>query len=76
MMGMGGMMMFGWMLLIPLAVLALIGLGAYYLVTKPTGTDKTSTNPGRSAVEILKERYARGEITRDQYNKMKEEIEK
>ncbi|NHV98324.1 MAG: hypothetical protein HA496_01605 [Thaumarchaeota archaeon] len=33
-----------------------------------------SRGEGR-ALEILKERYARGEITREQYLKMKEELE-
>ncbi len=75
--GMMGMMGFGWgfMFLIPLAFLALIVLGAYYLITGFTRTGRLSSGDGKRAFEILKERYARGEITREQYLKMKEELE-
>ncbi len=78
MMGMGGMMGFGWgyMFLVPLAFLALIGLGAYYLITELTGTSKTTINQGRNAIEILRKRYVKGEITKDQYNEMRRDIEK
>lgn len=31
-------------------------------------------NPGESAEDILKKRYANGEITKKQYNEMKKEI--
>jgi len=74
--GMMGMMGFGWgfMWLIPLAFLILIVLGAYFLVT---GLKTTETVPSRKdrALEILRERYARGEITREEYLRMKEDLE-
>jgi len=72
-----GMMGFGWgfMFLIPLAFLVLIALGAYYLITEFTKTGSASPGSGKGALEILKERYARGQITREQYLKMKEELE-
>ena len=74
---MSGMMGFGWgfMFLIPLAFLVLIALGAYYLITEFTKTGSASPGSGKGALEILKERYARGEITGEQYLKMKEEME-
>jgi putative membrane protein len=74
---MSGMMGFGWgfMFLIPLAFLVLIVLGAYYLITGFTRTGRFSSGDGKRAFEILKERYARGEITREEYLKMKEELE-
>jgi len=73
--GMMGMMGYGWgsMVLIPIAFLALIALGAYYLITGSSRTGRS--NRGGRAVEILRERYAKGEITREQFLKMKKELE-
>jgi putative membrane protein len=72
--GMMGMMGFGWgsMFLIPLAFLVLIVLGAYYLVTEFPRTNKSAYHQNQRPLEILKERYAKGEITREQYLEMKE----
>lgn len=74
---MGGMMGYGWgfMFLIPLAFLLLVGVGIYYLVTTFTRTSRPSFRRGERALEILRERYARGEITREEYVKMKEQLE-
>lgn len=69
--GMMGMMGGGWgfMLLTSLAFLLLIALGAYYIITALTRRDG-----GKTALDLLKERYAKGEITRDEYLKMKEDL--
>jgi len=77
--GMMGMMGYGWgfierALLIPIVFLVLIVLGAYYLVTE-SRTIRSAPSRGEGALKILKERYARGEITRKQFLKMKEELE-
>jgi putative membrane protein len=40
---------------------------------RPGGISTTSARPG-NALEILKERYARGEITRDEYQEMRREL--
>lgn len=61
----------GYMFFIPLA-LGLIAVGIYYLVTS-SRTSSSSVRGGR-ALEILKERYAKGEITREQFLKMQEEL--
>lgn len=73
--GMMGMMGYGWgsMVLTPITFLALIALGAYYLITGSSRTGR-SNRVGR-AVEILRERYATGEITREQFLKIKKELE-
>ncbi len=72
----GGMMGFGWshMIFVPIAFLILIGIGIYYLVAGLTVSGK-SADRDRSAIQILKERYARGEITKDQYDEMRRRIE-
>jgi len=79
--GMMGMMAYGWgygwgwMLVIPLAFLVLIGVGAYYLITESARTNRSASSQPERPLEILKERYAKGEITREEYLKMKRELE-
>ncbi len=51
-----------------IAILAIIIWLAYYFYK---GSSRES---GKKAIEILNERYARGEITREEYMKMKEEL--
>jgi len=74
---MPGMMGYGWwfMPLIPLIFLVLIVLGAYYIIMELFRQGRSKSKDGGRALEILKERYARGEITREEYLKMKEELE-
>ena len=61
--GMGGWMMLFWVLLaaavLVLMVWAIVRSGA-----------QASTPAGASAEDILRERYARGEITREQFDQM------
>jgi putative membrane protein len=66
----------GWwiMLLVPV-ILALIAYAIYYITTSSSRTRGNTSYPTGRALEILKERYARGEITREQYLKMREELE-
>jgi putative membrane protein len=74
----GGMMGYGWGFtpLLSFFFLVLLGVGAYYLLKEVTGTESAAVpGQGEKALEILKERYARGEITRNEYQKMKEELE-
>jgi putative membrane protein len=63
--GMGGMMGIG----MGIGVLFWVAVAAllYYAITGREEKEK-------SALEILKERYARGEISREEYLRMKEEI--
>jgi uncharacterized membrane protein len=71
------MMGFGWGLMFstPLTFLVLIVLGAYYLITEFTKTSRSSSGHSERALEILKERYTKGEIIRGATMKMKEELE-
>lgn len=52
-------------------LLALIGIGAYFVI----GRKKLIKHDySEAALEILKLRYAKGEITKKEFEKMKEEI--
>ncbi|UCG45745.1 MAG: SHOCT domain-containing protein [Candidatus Bathyarchaeota archaeon] len=75
--GMMGMMGYslGSMVLIPIAFLVVIALGVYILITGLEGAGKPAFDHGGKALEILKERYSKGEITREQFLTMKKELE-
>jgi putative membrane protein len=71
----------GFMWLWPIGLI-IIGIIIYYAVV---GSSRRSSSPhhsynqrpnisGGRALEILKERYAKGEITKQQYLQMKEEL--
>ena len=63
--GMNGLL---WFILVIIPMVGWIFLILYIIVRETSG--KRST-----ALEILKERYAKGEITREEYLRMKEEFE-
>ena len=77
-------MWFGWgfMMWGPIC-LVIIAVAIYYIVTSTSRRESCSTHShnqqpqyhsGR-AVEILKERYAKGEITKEQFLHMREELQ-
>jgi len=82
----GGMMamMGGWMLLwvlVGLAVLVLAVLGSIWLVRRlaPGQHEQVHRSPGRpdeapSAQELLRRRYAAGEIDREEYLRMQRDL--
>jgi putative membrane protein len=82
----GGMMamMGGWMLLwalVGLAVLVLAVLGATWLARRlsPDRREDSLSSPGRpdeapSAQELLRRRYAAGEIHREEYLRMQRDL--
>lgn len=74
--GMMGMMGYGYSftLLIPIVFLVPIALGVYYFVTGSAEPRRPTSNHGGRANEILRERYAKGEITKEQFLKMKAEL--
>jgi putative membrane protein len=77
--GMGAGMMgfgFGWLfMLVPLVFVVLVILGLYYLLSGQRRQGASAGYAGSDALRILKERYARGEITSEQYAKMKRDLE-
>jgi putative membrane protein len=76
--GVAGFMGFElWMMPLTLIVfLVLIAVGVYYLVTGIAGQGPIEARDARRALEILKERYAKGEVSREEYLRMKENLER
>lgn len=64
---------FGWILVIAFWVLIILGI-VLFIKTIVRG----DRNPGghESAIEILRKRYARGEISREEFEKMKDDIKR
>lgn len=65
---MGGGMWFGWVFWIVIIVLIV------YLIVRFTNQQNTRSTSNKSALDILKKRYARGEITKEEFDKMKNDI--
>jgi uncharacterized membrane protein len=64
--------MMGFWLLVPLL---LIGSGAYTPGWRPQSKPTESAQTSQTPVEILKVRYARGEIRREEYDQMRHDLE-
>ena len=65
-------MMMGLGLIVPLL---LIGMVAYALGWRPQLNQNGSARIGQTPLEILKARYARGEISREEYDQMHRDLE-
>ena len=63
----GGLMWIFWILLIVLAVILTVALAQ-----RRTGTGSGARE--RTALDILKERYARGEIDRDEFEQIRRDL--
>ena len=59
--------------LVPLVIAAIVAVAVVWLSKRqaPAGTQGSST----SALEVLKTRYAKGEITREQFDAMRKDLE-
>jgi putative membrane protein len=64
--------MMGFGLIVPLA---LIGVVAYALGWRPQFNQTGPAHTKQTPVELLKERYARGEISREEYDQMRRDLE-
>ena len=65
---------FGWILMVLFWVLVIWGI--VYLIRGGVGNDRTQ-NSGRnekSAIDILKERYAKGEISKEEFEAKKKDL--
>jgi putative membrane protein len=79
MMGYGFSGPFGWLgmglgIIIHLAFTALVIMAVVWLF-KALFRSGSQNEPRTNALEILKQRYAKGEITTDEYRHMKKELE-
>jgi putative membrane protein len=75
MMGGYGMGWFGDILMIVFWILIIVGL--VFLIKwliQSTGRDKTIGSSGNRSLEILKERYARGEIDKEEFETKKKDL--
>ncbi len=79
MMGSGMMGGFGWMWLMPIFWIILLGLIIWAVValargvSQPSSSDSASSRSD-SALEVLKKRYARGEIDKEEYEEKKKDL--
>lgn len=64
-MGFGGMMWYGWIFWI-----VILGIAVYLIVKLANRGGAGSETP----LDILKKRYARGEITKEEYESMKKDL--
>ncbi len=80
MMGPGMMGGFGWGWFMPIFFIIFWGLviwGVVALVrgvSRPSGSDSASNRPD-SALDVLKRRYARGEINKEEYEEKKKDLD-
>ena len=75
---MDGMSMMVWgllSLLFGLLVLFLFVLAVAYAVKRVWGGGPSILTGGESALDLLKKRYARGEISKEEFERIKREIE-
>ena len=74
-MGGYGYMMNSWTgaILMGLVILILIGVLIYFLF-KSSKTGSFGQTPNETPLDILKKRYARGEITKEQFEEMKKDL--
>jgi putative membrane protein len=76
MMGGWGMGWFGMIFMIIFWGLIIVGLVLLirWLIQNTSGKGQTGVRTGSNAIDILKERYAKGEISRDEFETMKTDI--
>ncbi|MBE8539627.1 SHOCT domain-containing protein [Geoglobus acetivorans] len=67
--GMNGLL---WFILVLIPMVGIIALIIYLIVRE---TQPQAKEEKKSSLEILKERYAKGEISHEEYERMKKELE-
>ena len=77
MMGPGMMGGFGWMAIMPVLWIIVLGLIIWAVVAAVRGSSESrSSNSSKAdlALEVLKRRYARGEINKEEYEEKKRDL--
>lgn len=64
-------MAMGWGWLVGLVIL----IAAIWLIVRTVNQNPANQSSGKSALDILKERYARGEISKEEYHEKRNDIE-
>jgi len=67
----GGWMMILWWVLIIVAIISLVRWGISFSAVR---RGQSQQSKSKNALEILKERYARGEIDKDEYERKKKDL--
>lgn len=62
-------------MIVPLLLLVGLGIGLYYLVRAANRNSPRQIGVEKSGLEVLKVRYVKGEITREDFIRMKQDIE-
>jgi len=58
-----------------LVLIVLVGLVVYLLLERRRSDNRGTESTPETPMEILKKRYAKGEITKEEFDRMKDEIE-
>ena len=77
MMGPGMMAGFGWMWLMPVLGIVFLGLIIWAIVASvrsSNGSKGSDSSKADSALEVLKNRYARGEISKEEYEEKRKDL--
>lgn len=69
-----GMGLFGWVFMLLFWGLVILGIVAIIKWLSGSGSGDNGA-PGRKALNILKERYARGEIDREEFEQKRQDLE-
>jgi putative membrane protein len=69
---MGGYFFGGWMIIVWIVVVGLIVWGVIALTRHYSGS--SGAGERRSPVDIAKERYAKGEITKEEFERIKKDL--
>jgi putative membrane protein len=73
---MGGLGWIGWIFQFAFWILIIVGLIFLikWLIQASRGERSEGSRSGSRAMEILRERYARGEITKEEFDRMKRDL--
>ena len=71
--GWGWGMGFGWVFMVIFWILVILGIA--YLIKSVAGRDKMAGKE-ETAFDILKKRYAKGEITKEEFDRIKDDLMK